>query len=188
MLTLQMKHRLKLALMLAAMVLSILPIVVTAEAADSAIQSLHARSWLWILRDALAWYFNQSGFIFCFMAATGILAFFLWSMVSASTAKTHLLYPLVLPLIIAAWFAAQSLPFFRVPTGEWIRPMVWSRLMCLSLPVLMLLSFGVTINEFLKQRKILPCALALLLTLSIVLVPFLSLALVSRIKGFELSD
>jgi len=124
---------------------------------------------------------------FSFMIGSGLLVFFVWITMRRKLSVYSLdLTPLALPALGAAWLAAQALPFLMVPRGTPIRPIGWAFYVLLSALALTILSVGMTISHFKKKRNKTVCALGILFSIALMVIPSFSLGTVARIKGLIL--
>ena len=124
---------------------------------------------------------------YSFMIGTGIFALLAARACRQRLPKTHTSGPLLFPMVSIAWLALQATPFFRVPAGSSIRPMGWAAFTMMSAFLLMLCSLGTSIASLRKQKNKTGSVLAIILSLTIVVVPGFALHAVAQIKGFSLS-
>jgi hypothetical protein len=126
-------------------------------------------------------------FSFSFMIGTALLALLAWLRFGRATSSPGWFQPIVLPLLSMCWAAAQAVPLFRVPAGEAIRPMAWAAYVLMGALALTVLSIISTISAFKRRGSSPVCVLALALSLTVLVIPTLSLHAVAKIKGFTLA-
>jgi hypothetical protein len=126
-------------------------------------------------------------FGFSFMLGTALLALLVWLRFGGDTPSSSRFQPVVLPLLSMLWVAVQAAPFLSVPAGQSIRPMAWAMSVFIGALVLTVYSFVTTISAFKKRGNRVVCTLALLFSVTIIVLPTLSLHTVAKIKGFTLA-
>ncbi|MBN8248120.1 MAG: hypothetical protein J0L84_11830 [Verrucomicrobia bacterium] len=124
---------------------------------------------------------------FSFMLGTALLALLIWRRVGMGAPRTGRFQPLLLPVLGLIWLVVQAAPFFTVPAGGSIRPMGWALYVFMSALTLACGSVLNTLSAFKNGGNRVVCSLAMLLSLTMVVIPSLSLHAVARLKGFTLA-
>ena len=125
---------------------------------------------------------------FGFIAGTAVLAIILFHSLNALSIRRDIaLLSLTFPAVSIAFLFVQALPFLKVPSGTSIRPMAWAAMMMIIILILLVISVIRSFVLWRRNRNIGAFIIALLLSFVMIIIPSVSLHIVSGIKGFGLS-